>query len=120
MVYCGDCDTPDGYSIFTYALLQVVPSPPALFILQDSLYLVELGATEASPRVLGWERMRRLAAEGVTFAPHGVHHDHQARPVSGESPDERRARLAADIRGSLERLRAELGDECNERHCNRE
>jgi biofilm PGA synthesis lipoprotein PgaB len=62
-------------------------------------------------RLLSWERMRELAAAGVTFAPHSVHHDHQARPQPEESPAERRRRLEADIKESLARLRAELGEE---------
>lgn len=42
-----DCATPDGLSITDWGSYIVVPSPPALLVIQDSIYLVELGATEA-------------------------------------------------------------------------
>ncbi len=61
--------------------------------------------------LLSWDRMREMAAAGVTFAPHSIHHDHQARPVADETPAGRRVRLESDITTCLARLRAELGDE---------
>jgi hypothetical protein len=42
-----DCATPDGMSIIDCGYFVVVPSPPALLVLQDSLYVVEAGATTA-------------------------------------------------------------------------
>ena len=78
---------------------------------------VATGAVDAGHEgVLNWDEMRVLAAEGMTFGPHSVHHDHQGRPGSdeapgeapGEAPDVRRARLAADVATSWARLRAEL------------
>ena len=58
-----------------------------------------------------WDRLRKLAAAGVTFGPHSVHHDHQARPRENESAAVRRARLVDDLTTCLARLRAELGED---------
>ena len=78
---------------------------------------VATGAVDAGEKdVLTWDEMRVLAAEGMTFAPHSVHHDHQGRPGSNgaqaEAPadtlDTRRQRLAADVATSWARLQAEL------------
>ncbi|MBN1885866.1 MAG: hypothetical protein JW876_10145, partial [Candidatus Krumholzibacteriota bacterium] len=49
---CGDCEDPNFYGGDPYystitVVLHVVESPPALYILQDSLYLVEQGQTAA-------------------------------------------------------------------------
>jgi biofilm PGA synthesis lipoprotein PgaB len=72
---------------------------------------VATGEVDAGGRgVMSWDRMRALAAEGVTFGPHSVHHDYQIRPVAGESAEQRRARLRDDVATSLRRLREELGD----------
>jgi peptidoglycan/xylan/chitin deacetylase (PgdA/CDA1 family) len=73
---------------------------------------VATGEVDAgSGNVLSWDEMRRLAAEGMTFAPHSVHHDHQGRPDPDEPPAARKQRLADDVATSWSRLRAELGDE---------
>ena len=78
---------------------------------------VATGAVDAGEQdVLTWDEMRALAAEGMTFAPHSVHHDHQGRPDSDEARaeapadtlDTRRQRLAADVAASWARLHAEL------------
>ena len=78
---------------------------------------VATGAVDAGEAdVLTWDEMRALAAEGMTFAPHSVYHDHQGRPGSSsaltEAPvdtlETRRQRLAADVATSWARLQAEL------------
>ena len=70
---------------------------------------VATGEVDAGGRgVMTWDRMRALAAEGVTFGPHSVHHDYQIRPVDGESAARRRDRLRDDVAASLRRLREEL------------
>jgi len=78
---------------------------------------VATGAVDAGEQdVLTWDEMRALAAEGMTFAPHSVHHDHQGRPGSDEAQaeapvdtlDTRRQSLAADVAMSWARLQAEL------------
>jgi peptidoglycan/xylan/chitin deacetylase (PgdA/CDA1 family) len=80
---------------------------------------VATGAVDAGEAdVLTWDEMRALADEGMTFAPHSVHHDHQGRPglddlqeaepAPADTLDVRRQRLAADVATSWARLQAEL------------
>jgi predicted ATP-grasp superfamily ATP-dependent carboligase/peptidoglycan/xylan/chitin deacetylase (PgdA/CDA1 family) len=62
----------------------------------------ELGVTEIKPApVLGWDALRRLAADGVTLAPHTRTHPALDRmPLSAAQ---------AEIRGSREDLDREIG-----------
>ena len=86
-----------------WPLLQNMGFPFTVFVATGE---VDAGAG----KLLGWERMREMAAAGVTFAPHSVHHDYQARPVAGESAAARRERLKTDVAACLARLRSELGE----------
>jgi glycosyltransferase involved in cell wall biosynthesis len=60
-----------------------------------------LGAAATHPRVLTWEELRGLAAEGVTLAPHTRTH-----PCLDTLPPER---LADEVGGSVAELAAETG-----------
>lgn len=62
----------------------------------------ELGVSETRPSpVLGWEALRRLAADGVTLAPHTQTHARLDRlPLDA---------AAAEIRGSQDDLEREVG-----------
>lgn len=65
---------------------------------------------EGGPGRLGWPDLRELAQAGMTFGPHGIGHEHLARPRPGETAAQRRDRLTREVAGSLDRLRRELGD----------
>jgi glycosyltransferase involved in cell wall biosynthesis len=62
-----------------------------------------VGASKPAARVLSWHELRRLADEGVTLAPHTRTH-----PCLDTLPPER---LADEVSGSVEELRAETGVE---------
>lgn len=62
--------------------------------------LAELPSPAALPRVLGWPELRRLAAEGVTLAPHTRTHPRLGVLPAGEAE--------AEVRGSLDDLEREL------------
>lgn len=59
------------------------------------------GAPPDGDRVLGWDELRTLAAEGVTLAPHSRTHPMLDRLPPGE--------LDGEIRGSLDDMREHLG-----------
>lgn len=63
--------------------------------------VAELGGARPGPAVLGWDRLRRLAAEGVTLGPHS-----QTHPLLHRIPVEA---ARAELVGSLEDLERELG-----------
>ena len=60
------------------------------------------------PAYLGWEQIREMAANGVTFANHGAAHMSMAKMLAGESESEWRERIAADIEKGSRRLNEEL------------
>ena len=63
----------------------------------------QLGPAAApGAQVLGWDALRRLAAEGVALAPHTRTHPKLDRLADAE--------LAGEVAGSLEDLRREIGD----------
>jgi peptidoglycan/xylan/chitin deacetylase (PgdA/CDA1 family) len=62
----------------------------------------QLGKTLAHNRVLGWDALRQLAAEGVTLAPHTRQHPLLNRVSSQRVRDE--------ITGSIVDLQREIGD----------
>lgn len=61
----------------------------------------QAGAAPPRNEVLGWDRLRELAAQGVAMAPHTQTHELLTR-----LPDER---LAEELAGSREDMRRELG-----------
>jgi peptidoglycan/xylan/chitin deacetylase (PgdA/CDA1 family) len=61
----------------------------------------EVGAAAAPVRTLGWEVLRRLAAEGVAIAPHSRTHP-ILTTLSGEELDE-------ELRGSRSAIEREIG-----------
>lgn len=62
------------------------------------------------PLHLDWDDLRALRDEGWTIASHGTAHDHLLERRQGEDDDAWRERVTRDIRGSVERLRRELGE----------
>ncbi|MFV1968513.1 MAG: polysaccharide deacetylase family protein [Pirellulaceae bacterium] len=62
----------------------------------------DLGSPAARNPVLGWQSLRRLAAEGVTLAPHTRHHPLLNRVGAERARDE--------IAGAILDLQTELGD----------
>lgn len=63
--------------------------------------VTRLGAPRPDARVLSWDELRALAAEGVTLAPHTRTHPRLDRLA----PE----RLDAEVAGSIADLRAEIG-----------
>jgi peptidoglycan/xylan/chitin deacetylase (PgdA/CDA1 family) len=61
-----------------------------------------MGAPPARNEVLGWDSLRRLAAAGVTLAPHSRSH-----PLLTTTTDDE---LRDELSGSLDDLRREVGD----------
>jgi len=59
--------------------------------------------------MMSWGQMREMAAAGVTFANHSRTHDHLVRRHHGESEQQWRERVRADLRYAQARLQAELG-----------
>ena len=83
------------------ARAKAIPHDEAMQMLDDAC--VQLGDCGPPPaRVLGWDALRRLARDGVTLAPHTQ--SHAALPQL--SPD----RARAEIRGSRDDLRREIGE----------
>ena len=64
--------------------------------------LATLDVSEAASRVLGWERLRALAADGVTLAPHSRTH-----PLLNRLPADR---MVDEVAGSLADIEREVGD----------
>ncbi len=57
-----------------------------------------------------WDALREMADAGVTIANHSVSHPHLARPRSGESEAEWRARARREVTDAQKRLEQEVGD----------
>jgi len=63
--------------------------------------LKQLDVTPPPSEVLGWDQLRRLAGEGVTFGPHTRTHPNMALLSPAE--------VKAEVSGSLEDLQREIG-----------
>ncbi len=62
---------------------------------------------------LSWEQMREMQQHGASFANHSATHDHLTQVKKGESSDEWRRRITADLQRATRRLKEELGEENN-------
>jgi len=60
---------------------------------------------------IGWDELRRLAADGFEIGNHSHSHAHLVRRLAGESEAEWRARTKADIGTAQQRINAETGIE---------
>ena len=102
---CVALTVDDAYpSIYTEAwpLLQVRGWSLTVFICPG---LIDQGGRA----YLSWEQVRELAAAGVIFANHSLRHDHLVRRLPGESDDQWRARIRADLSTAQQRIEEELG-----------
>jgi biofilm PGA synthesis lipoprotein PgaB len=94
----------DAYrSVFetAYPLLSEYGFPFTVFVSTDPL-------DDKLPGYLGWDQLREMAANGVTFANHGAGHISMAIHAVGESETEWRRRIMADIEKGSRRLKEEL------------
>ncbi len=81
------------------SLVKSLPHPVAMARVDD--LVAELGGAVGRSSVLGWDELRRLAAEGVTLAPHSRVHPLLERVASAD--------LDAEIDGSRTDLVREIG-----------
>jgi peptidoglycan/xylan/chitin deacetylase (PgdA/CDA1 family) len=79
----------------------VFHTPHDLAMAEIDALCTELGASALPPSVLGWDELRRLAAEGVALAPHSRRH-----PLLNQVP---LATAQTEILGSAADLVRELG-----------
>jgi colanic acid/amylovoran biosynthesis glycosyltransferase len=81
--------------------VKALPHEQAMALVDDVVAQVGPSAAPGA-RVLGWDALRALSAEGVALAPHTRTHPKLDRLADAE--------LAGEVAGSLEDLRREIGD----------
>jgi glycosyltransferase involved in cell wall biosynthesis/peptidoglycan/xylan/chitin deacetylase (PgdA/CDA1 family) len=82
------------------AHVHALPHDEAMALVDD--LATRLGAPDPTAGVLSWDRLRALAAEGVTLAPHGRTHARLDRLTP--------ARVEDEVHGSLADLRVRAGN----------
>jgi peptidoglycan/xylan/chitin deacetylase (PgdA/CDA1 family) len=93
---------PPGVTPDVRALLRLIPHDEMENLVAEMTSEIDFVATQAVPSVMGWDELRSLQSEGVTFGTHTRNHVALSR-VDGE-------RVRSEIRLSLEDLARELGD----------
>lgn len=65
------------------------------------------------PAYMSWQDMRRMQAQGATFADHTVTHPHPLMRNPGETRSAWLARMRSEVLGGQKRLQTELGADTN-------
>ena len=97
----------DGYrSVYetAYPLLREKGWPFTVFVSSEAI-------DGGHGPVMTWEQLREMGENGAAIASHGRHHHHLQRLRGGESRADWAARLKADLQHSLDRMKAETGQE---------
>lgn len=58
---------------------------------------------------MGWQQIREMHSDGVTFANHSLNHDYLVRIKDGESNESWAKRVTLDLQEAQQRLQEELG-----------
>nr|MEE4267520.1 polysaccharide deacetylase family protein [Candidatus Krumholzibacteria bacterium] len=95
----------DGYrSVYTEAFPRLKERgwPFTVFVSSDAI-------DQREGPVATWEELIEMAAHGATIASHSQKHNHMPRLMSGETRQEWKTRLLAELRHSQQRILAETG-----------
>jgi peptidoglycan/xylan/chitin deacetylase (PgdA/CDA1 family) len=92
---------PPGVAPDVRALLRLIPHDEMEHLVNEMTSEIDRVAAQAVPSVMGWDELRSLQSEGVTFGTHTRNH------VALSRVDDERVR--SEVRSSLEDLARELG-----------
>jgi biofilm PGA synthesis lipoprotein PgaB len=72
-------------------------------------FFVNTDSVGTSKLFVSWDQLREMSEQGVTIANHTTAHNHLPRREKKESPEQWRARIAAEITRAQEKIKHEIG-----------